>query len=255
MKNKNSIHSEPHLYAYRVTARLMESREYIQKVELEESFSEVLKRAVAEGWFGVKSKDMTRRIIAALYSRYSQYPKGLCILKNSLDTMDSGEFRLISQFHLVLADPYYRWLTGVYFPQRRSDGFGFLSLDELVVEFSKIVQTELKPVTIRSYCSKLLTIARDVGLLKGKVKKEFEEPEVSEKALLYVLLVWKSMSLPFSDFLEFEFYKSVFTSDRFLRVLDLGYVQNLWDYQIGEGYFSCTIQEEKAKEIFGMSKC
>jgi hypothetical protein len=253
--NKNSINEVPNFHGYRVTARLLESREYIQKVRENESLSETSKRALVEGWFGVKSKDMTRRIVAYLYLRYSNYPLAIKILKFSNDTIDMIDFRMISHFHLLLADPYYRWLTGVYLPSRKQDGFKFVSQEEVIYEFSKIVKSELEPITMKTYCSKLLTTARDVGLLNGKTKKEFEEPVLTERAMLYIFLIWQSMSLPMSDFIGFAFYKSVLNEDSFIRILERGLVQDFWHYQIKDGYFSCSISMKKAEEEFGVVQC
>lgn len=248
--NENTIIKKPHFHAYRVAARLKESIEYIQKVRLEESQTEISNRAIREAWFGSKSKDMTRRIVAYMYARYSIYKTGLRILKNSIEDLEAYDFRMISHFHLQLADPYYRWLTGVYFPKRKQDGFTNVTPDVLIPEFAKVVESDLKPVSIRTYCSKVLTTAKDVGLLKGKTKKEFDSPILSEKALLYIFIVWQSMSLPLSDFLEFEFFKSFLDLDSFSRILDKGHIQGFWQYQILDQYFSCSINQKKASEIF-----
>ncbi len=228
----------------------METKEYIQKVSVVEPLSSITERAIREGWFGSKSKDYSRRIVSALYSRISEYRSGFALLKNSVDELEPLDLRMILHFQLHLSDPYYRWITGVFFPARRRDGFRFVSVDELSLAFADRVETDVKSVTIRSYSSKILTLARDLGVLKGKSRKEFDTPIVTEKALLYILYVWQSLSLPLADFLKFEFTDSVLDRQTLVRILDRGYSQRFWEYQLSDDYFSCLIFTKKLNELF-----
>ena len=250
MKTEVGIVTEPHFFSYRVGARFLETKEYIQKVSPDETLSGITERAIREGWFGSKSKDYARRLVSALYSRISEYRTGFALLKNSVDELEPLDLRMILHFQLHLSDPYYRWITGVFFPERRRDGFLFVSVDELSIAFAERVETDVNSVTLRSYSSKILTLARDLGILKGKSKKEFDSPIVSEKALLYILAVWQSLSLPLTDFLNFEFTNSVLDRQTLLRILDKGYSRKFWEYQLSEEYFSCTLFSEKVNELF-----
>src|SRR5262245_19593661 len=74
--------------------------------------------AFEQRWFGAKSLERVRTLLANFAARYEAYPQALAVLRR-WPGMEPQVRKLICHWHLQLADPVYRRFTGRFLVERR----------------------------------------------------------------------------------------------------------------------------------------
>jgi hypothetical protein len=75
-------------------------------------------QAFEQRWFGAKSLERVRTLLAAFVARYDAFPEALEVLRR-WKGMDPATRRAICHFHLQLTDPIYRRFTSEFLVSRR----------------------------------------------------------------------------------------------------------------------------------------
>src|SRR6185503_18538739 len=75
--------------------------------------------AFEKRWFGGKSLERIRDLLADFMARYDAFPQALTVLRR-WRSMDLATRQVICHWHLQLADPLYRRFTGTYLVERRA---------------------------------------------------------------------------------------------------------------------------------------
>ena len=163
-----------------------ESRAYWQHVD-PDAADHPAKQAFEEYWFGSKSLDRVKVLIANLRARFDAYPAGLAVLR-AWPEMDPETRTLVCHWHLQLADPLYRAFTGDYLVQRRAAARPEVRQDQVVAWVSSQGPGRWTMSTRIQFASKLLSCAYSVGLVTGRRDpRPLGFPRVPDAALAYLL--------------------------------------------------------------------
>lgn len=144
-----------------------------------------LDTAFAEYTFGQKSEKRVEVILWNMRARFDAFPPSLSSLR-ALDP-DVQTARVICHWHTQLSDPMYR-AFGVWLQERRERMARSVTRDEVVRWVEAQQPGRWSPVTQVGWASKLLSAAREAGLVEGtRDPRALTLPHVSDGALLYLL--------------------------------------------------------------------
>lgn len=144
------------------------------------------KRAFDEYWFGARSLARVEVLLTNFRHRFDAYPPALSVL-HRWTGMSPDSRRLICHWHLQLADPIYRELTGVFFPSCRDQGRHAVTRD-LLIQWVGAHSSEWTMGTRMQFASKLLSAALSAGLVTSRRDpRPLAFPRVPDDALEYLL--------------------------------------------------------------------
>jgi len=184
---------EPSAEATAIHTRLLkcalavdESRAYWRHID-PEAPEHPATRAFEEYWFGAKSLDRVKVLIANLRARFDAFPTGLAVLRRWPD-MDPETRTAICHWHLQLADPLYRDFCGTYLPERRAAARPEVRQDQVVAWVSQQGPGRWTMSTRIQFASKLLSCAYAAGLVTSRRDpRPLGFPRVPDAALSYLL--------------------------------------------------------------------
>ena len=184
---------EPHSRIMKCALEVEESRAYWKHTD--GSLAATPQRAFDEFWFGARSLARVKVLLSNFRARFDAFPPALPVL-HAWPHMSPEVRQLVCHWHLQLADPLYRALTGELFVERRDRGRGQITRDRVI----KWVESQ-RPArwTMSSriqLASKLLSAAHSAGLV-GKTAREprpLTLPRVPDEALEYLLYLLRGVS-------------------------------------------------------------
>jgi hypothetical protein len=157
--------TEPHTQLLRVTLEVDNARAYWQRATNPPAVSaeQEAEQAFVEFWFGTKSMQRLRNLIAAFRARFAVFPGALEALQAWPD-MDRQTRVLVCHWHLQLSDPLYRRFTGDYLVERRQGGRGTVSRGPVLRWMGEVdVDERWSAATRAGFASKLLSAAHAAG--------------------------------------------------------------------------------------------
>lgn len=177
-----------------------ESRAYWRHVLPGEALASQSERAFDERWFGAKTLARIRVLMTDLRARYAAFPKALEVLR-SWPGMEPETRRLVCHWHLQLADPLYRRLSGGWLIDRRL-------LPRATIGFRPVLQWVLdtnpkdwSPSTCRQVAGKLLSAVSEAGLVTPPPDpRRISVPRVPDKALGYILHLLRELQFEGTPF-------------------------------------------------------
>jgi hypothetical protein len=144
------------------------------------------KQAFDEYWFGARSLARVEVLIANFRHRFDAFPPALSVL-HRWSEMSPDTRKLICHWHLQLADPIYRELTGDFFPSRHREDRREVNRD-LIIRWISEHSTEWTMPTRIQFASKLLSAALAGGLVTTRRDpRRLAFPRVPDDALAYLL--------------------------------------------------------------------
>ena len=142
--------------------------------------------AFEQYWFGARSLARVTVLLFNFRHRFDAFPPALSVLHRWPD-MSPDTRKLICHWHLQLADPLYRELTGEFFPARIGDGRAQVTRDLLVPWLGARSDTWTMTTRIE-LASKLLSAAFAAGLVTSRRDpRPLAFPRVPDDALTYLL--------------------------------------------------------------------
>jgi hypothetical protein len=120
-------------------------------------------QAFEQRWFGTKSLQRVRTLLANFSARYDAYPDALEVLRSWHD-MDPVTRQVICHWHLQLSDPTYRHFTGEFLVQRKESAKPEFDRD-VVTRWLTSVFPGRAAATNLQYARKLISAATEAGLL------------------------------------------------------------------------------------------
>lgn len=151
------------------------------------------KRAFDDYWFGARSFARVEVLLSNFRLRFDAYSPALSVL-HRWTVMSPDTRRLICHWHLQLADPIYRELTGDFFPARRDDGRADVTRD-LIIRWIGEHSTDWTMATRIQFASKLLSSAYAAGLVTSRRDpRPLAFPRVPDDALEYLLHLLRGVS-------------------------------------------------------------
>lgn len=147
----------------------------------------VASRAFEERWFGARSAARVRVLLESLRARFDAFPEAFEVLRRWRE-IDSSTRTLVCHWHLQLSDPLYRAFTGELLPSLRRAGQMKTSRGEVLRWMAAIEPSRWGPASRIQLASKLLTAAREAGLVgPGQDARPIQMPVVPDVALGYLL--------------------------------------------------------------------
>ena len=167
-------------------------------------------------WFGAKSMDRVKVLLANFRVRYERFPPCLEVL-HAWRGMDPVTRAIIGHWHLQLADPIYRSFTGDWLVQRRMALRAEVTRDLVVSWVSEHGPERWTMVTRIQLASKLLSAAHNTGLVSTiRDPRPLVFPRVSDAALTYLLYLLRGVDIE-GSVLDNPYLRSVGLEDSFLE--------------------------------------
>ncbi len=182
---------KPHTRILKCALEVEDCRAYWQHADDTEPVS--AKRAFDEYWFGARSLARVEVLLANFRHRFDAFPPALPVL-HRWTGMTPDTRRLICHWHLQLADPIYRELTGELFPSRRDTGRSDVTRD-LVIRWIGEHSADWTMATRIQFASKLLSSAYAAGLVTSRRDpRPLSFPRVPDDALEYLMHLLRGVS-------------------------------------------------------------
>ena len=178
-----------HTQILRLTLANEEARAYWPQSARELPMQERVERGFEERWFGSRSVDRVKLLLANFALRFDAFPDALAVLSR-WRTMDPSTRTLICHWHLQLADPIYRQFTGELLVQRRArlGDSRSITRDSVIRWVDDLEPGRWATATLIQFANKLLKAATEAGLVSGsRDTRAVALPRVPDEALLYLL--------------------------------------------------------------------
>lgn len=184
---------EPHSQLLRVTLEADNARAYWQR-HARPSERDEAEQAFVEYWFGTKSMERVRDLLAAFRTRFDAFPGTLEALHAWAD-IDRATRILVCHWHLQLADPLYRRFTGEFLAERRESGRKDITRGPVLRWVGELdEQARWSPATRSGFASKLLSAAHAAGLIATvRDPRALVVPRVSAAALGYLMYLLRGV--------------------------------------------------------------
>lgn len=207
--------NEFHSRILRLALGVEESRSYWERVDPQIPLAERALIAFEQRWFGSKSLERVRYLIASFANRYDAFPEALAVLRK-WTSMDAGTRQTLCHFHLQLSDPLYRRFTGGFLVERRGVRDASVNRNLVFRWLKSEFPDRWSDATYIQFASKLLSAASEAGVLTPKRDpRALLIPKVSDQALTYVLYLLRGASFE-GTLTANPYLASVGLSDEFL---------------------------------------
>jgi hypothetical protein len=179
--------TDVHTRILRLALGIEESRSYWEHIEPTVPVRERAMLAFEQRWFGSKSLDRVRFLLAGFVDRYDAYPEALDVLRR-WRSMEASERQVICHWHLQLSDPIYRRFTGKFLVERRQLQDPKVDRDIALRWVKSEFPGRWSEATCVQFASKLLSAASEAGLISPKRDpRALLLPKVPDRALAYLL--------------------------------------------------------------------
>jgi hypothetical protein len=207
--------TEVHTRLIRMALGIEESRAYWEHVDLAVPVSNRALLAFEQRWFGSKSLDRVRFILANFAERYDAFPEALSVLRR-WRAMDASTRQLVCHWHLQLSDPLYRRFTGHFLVARRSLRDPKVDRDVALRWVKNELPGRWAEATSVQVASKLLSATSEAGLISPRRDpRTLLLPKVPDVALAYLLYLLRSLRFA-GTLTENPYLASVGLSEGFL---------------------------------------
>lgn len=179
--------TEVHTRILHLALGVEESRAYWEHVDHSVPAAERAPVAFEQRWFGSKSLERVRFLLASFLTRYDAFPAALAVLQR-WGSMDAPTRRLVCHWHLQLSDPLYRRFTGQFLVERRGLRDPRVDRDIVLRWFKKEFPDRWSDSTCVQFAGKLLSAASQAGLITPRRDpRALLLPKVPDLALGYLL--------------------------------------------------------------------
>lgn len=185
--------TEVHTRILRLALGVEESRAYWEHVDGSISPAERPLVAFEQRWFGAKSMERVRFLLANLGARFEPFPEALAVLAR-WHAMDHSTRTALCHFHLQLSDPIYRQFTGSFLVQRRGLRDPRVDRDAVLRWLKHEYPQDWSEITYLQCASKLLSAASEAGLVSAKRDpRQLLFPKVTDHGLTYLLYLLRDV--------------------------------------------------------------
>jgi len=171
----------------KISGRLPEGREFIASFDSTSSVMENAQQAYKDRWYGNASEQKSKELTRHFTQRYVITPHQFKQLRQYILHTSARDFPWLNHFFMLLDDPYYRWATADFMPDRYQMGLLEIPRSRFDQELKKQLPPTVGPGSLARYGQNLLTAIRDNGLLEGRSKKIIVSPPLSVNTLAFML--------------------------------------------------------------------
>jgi hypothetical protein len=188
-EDRPSEATEIHTRILRLALGIEESRSYWEHVNPAVPPARRALTAFEERWFGAKSLERVRFLLANFVDRYDPFPDALAVLQR-WRSMDAATRQVVCHWHLQLSDPLYRRFTGKFLVERRALRDPKVDRDVAHRWVKNEFPDRWSEATTVQFASKLLSAASEAGVVSPKRDpRTLLLPKVTDLALGYLLHV------------------------------------------------------------------
>ncbi len=184
----------------KISGRLPEGREFIASFDISLSVPENAQRAYMNRWYGNASERRCNELTRHFNQRYILTPEIFESLRLYMQRISGEDFPWINHFYMLLDDPYYRWATVDFMPDRYQSGLIEIPRSRFDQELKKQLPDTVSAGSLARYGRNLLTAIRDNGLLEGKRKKIIVSPALSVKTMAFMLYALSDLGVGSNEF-------------------------------------------------------
>ncbi|MBN2192581.1 MAG: DUF1819 family protein [Polyangiaceae bacterium] len=181
-----------HTRILRLALAVEESRYYWEHVDPTVPAGSRTTVVFEQRWFGAKSLERVRYLLASFVPRYDAFPAALEVLRQ-WRAMDLSTRQVICHWHLQLSDPIYRGFTGSYLLQRRELVQPRVDRDAVLRWLKAEYPDKWSDSTAVQFASKLLSAALEAGLVSKRDPRTLTFPKVTDEALAYLLYLLREV--------------------------------------------------------------
>lgn len=205
-----------HTRILRVSLVAEESRAYWKHLHKKISKDKRAVVAFEERWFGSKSMERVRTLLAEFNHRYDAYSAALEVLIR-WHPSDPTTRQNICHWHMQLADPTYRTFTGVFLEGRRLQPNPNIERDVAARWVTQQLESEWSFATTLRMATGLIASSAAAGLCADKPGiRSLKYPKVTDEALAYWLYFLRHLSFK-GSILNNPYFLSLGLSEGFLE--------------------------------------
>lgn len=186
--------TEVHTRILRLALGIEDSRRYWEHVDPSVPPTARGTPAFEQRWFGAKSLERVRYLIASFQVRYDAFPEALSALCR-WRTMDTASRQVICHWHLQLSDPIYRRFSDGLLNLRRVLPGAKVDRDVVLRWVKTEYPDRWAEATCVQFASKLLSAALEAGLVSKRDPRTLLVPKVPDRALAYVLYLLRGTTI------------------------------------------------------------
>jgi len=184
----------------KITSRLPEAREFISSFDISLSVLDNARQAYINRWYGNASERKSKELTRHFTQRYLLSSEHFELLRRYIFHTSAQDFPWINHFYMLLNDPYYRWATTDFMPERYRIGLVEIPRSRFDQELKKQLPNTVGPGSLARYGQNLLTAIRDNGLLEGRGKKTIISSALSARTMAYMLYTLSDLGVGANDF-------------------------------------------------------
>jgi len=182
-----------HTRILRLALGVEESRAYWEHVDPSVAPASRAITAFEQRWFGAKSLERVRYLLASFLPRYDAFPEGLAVLRR-WRSMDAATRQVLCHWHLQLSDPMYRAFTGTFLVERRALRDPKVDRDVTLRWVKTTYPDRWAEATCVQFASKLLSAASEAGVISSRRDpRSLLLPKVPDLALAYLLYLLRGV--------------------------------------------------------------
>lgn len=207
--------TEIHTRILRLALGVEESRAYWEHIDASVPVAKRALVAFEQRWFGNKSLERVRFLLANLTDRFDPFPEALVTLKR-WHSMDAATRQVLCHWHLQVSDPIYRRFSGSFLVERRGLREPQVDRDAVLRWVKNEFPDRWSETTCVQFASKLLSAASEAGLISGKRDpRKLLFPKVPDAAITYLLYLLRSVRFE-GTLTENPYFASVGLTNGFL---------------------------------------
>lgn len=186
--------TEVHTRILRLALGIEDARRYWEHVDPTVPAAARATVAFEQRWFGAKSLERVRYLLASFQVRYDAFPDALTALCR-WRSMDSASRQVICHWHLQLSDPIYRRFSDELLNLRRVLPTPKVDRDAVLRWVKAEYPDKWSESTYVQFASKLLSAALEAGLVSKRDPRTLLYPKVPDRALAYLLYLLRGTQL------------------------------------------------------------
>ncbi|WP_419174433.1 hypothetical protein [Desulfosediminicola sp.] len=215
----------------KISGRLPEGREFIASFDVLLSVPQNAKIACIDRWYGNASERKCNELTRHFKQRYVITSENFESLQLYNQKTSRDDFPWINHFYMLLDDPYYRWATTDFMPDRFQSGLIEIPRSRFDQELKKQLPETVGAGSLARYGQNLLTAIRDNGLLEGKGKKIIVSPALNVKTMAFMLYTLSDLGVGSNDFDMSPLFRSILKPrDLLVPLFSEGEQLGYWDF-------------------------
>ena len=181
-----------HTRLLRLALGVEDARRYWEHVDRAVTGAARTTQAFEQRWFGAKSLERVRYLLAAFQVRYDAFPQALTALVQ-WRAMDAAARTMVCHWHLQLSDPLYRRFSDELLNQRRALVNPKVDRNAVLRWVKATYPEKWGEATCVQFASKLLSAALEAGLVSRRDPRALLVPKVTDQALAYLLYLLREI--------------------------------------------------------------